>query len=106
MLTEIDVKSKQLKMFVDVVDEIKNVAVTDPSKCYWLFKAILASRSRVFQKMLYQAPSPQQRKKEKDQPQRETNKLRLFLKRSSEPLLNLQNAAQQVKKLLKVKGVE
>lgn len=46
--------------------------------------------------MLYQAPSPQQRKKEKDPPQRETNKLRLFLKRSSEPLLNLQNAAQQV----------
>jgi hypothetical protein len=47
--------------------------------------------------MLYQAPSPQQQKKQKDPPQRETNKLRLFLKRSSEPLLNLQNAAQQVK---------
>lgn len=62
----------------------------------WL-QAILASRSRVFQKMLYQAPSPQQQKKAKDPPQRETNKLRLFLKRSSEPLLNLQNAAQQVK---------
>jgi hypothetical protein len=49
--------------------------------------------------MLYQAPSPQQQsqkgKKDKDT-QRETNKLRLFLKRSSEPLLNLQNAAQQV----------
>jgi hypothetical protein len=51
----------------------------------------------VFQKMLYQAPSPQQPKKEKNPPQRETNKLRLFLKRSSEPLLNLQNSAQQVK---------
>lgn len=49
--------------------------------------------------MLYQAPSPQQQKKQKDPPQRETNKLRLFLKRSSEPLLNLQNAAQQVKKI-------
>lgn len=55
-------------------------------------KAVLAARSRVFQKMLYQAPSPQRKK---EPPPRE-NKLRLFLKRSSEPLLNLQNAAQQV----------
>lgn len=55
-------------------------------------QAVLASRSRVFQKMLYQAPSPQRKK---EPPPRE-NKLRLFLKRSSEPLLNLQNAAQQV----------
>ncbi|EAA00303.5 AGAP012255-PA [Anopheles gambiae str. PEST] len=54
-------------------------------------KAVLAARSRVFQKMLYQAPSPQRKK---EPPPRE-NKLRLFLKRSSEPLLNLQNAAQQ-----------
>lgn len=55
-------------------------------------KAVLAARSRVFQKMLYQAPSPQRKK---EPPPRE-NKLRLFLKRSSEPLLNLQNSAQQV----------
>lgn len=55
-------------------------------------QAVLAARSRVFQKMLYQAPSPQRKK---EPPPRE-NKLRLFLKRSSEPLLNLQNAAQQV----------
>uniref|UniRef100_A0A6P7GDJ3 Serine-enriched protein isoform X2 n=1 Tax=Diabrotica virgifera virgifera TaxID=50390 RepID=A0A6P7GDJ3_DIAVI len=54
-------------------------------------KAVLAARSRVFHKMLYQAPSPQRKK---DPPPRE-NKLRLFLKRSSEPLLNLQNATQQ-----------
>ncbi|KAJ8951578.1 hypothetical protein NQ318_020455 [Aromia moschata] len=76
-------------------------------------KAVLAARSRVFHKMLYQvsaesyrmrvaasaaasgegrqAPSPQRKK---DPPPRE-NKLRLFLKRSSEPLLNLQNASQQ-----------
>jgi len=47
---------------------------------------------RVFHKMLYQTPSPQRKK---DPPPRE-NKIRLFLKRSSEPLLNLQNAAQQV----------
>lgn len=50
--------------------------------------------------MLYQPPSPQQpanvRGKKDKESQRETNKLRLFLKRSSEPLLNLQNAAQQV----------
>lgn len=59
---------------------------------YLEFQAVLASRSRVFQKMLYQAPSPQRKK---EPPPRE-NKLRLFLKRSSEPLLNLQNAAQQV----------
>ncbi|CAG9767381.1 unnamed protein product [Ceutorhynchus assimilis] len=53
-------------------------------------KAVLAARSRVFHKMLYQAPSPQRKK---EPPPRE-NKLRLFLKRSSEPLLNLQNASQ------------
>ena len=46
---------------------------------------------RVFQKMLYTSPSPQ-RKKETGR----ENKLRLFLKRSSEPLLNLQNAAERV----------
>ncbi|XP_055383814.1 serine-enriched protein-like isoform X1 [Condylostylus longicornis] len=54
-------------------------------------KAVLAARSRVFAKMLYSAPSPQ-RKRETSTKE---NKLRLFLKRSSEPLLNLQNAAQQ-----------
>ncbi|XP_014294125.1 serine-enriched protein isoform X2 [Halyomorpha halys] len=54
-------------------------------------KAVLASRSRVFHKMLYQAPSPQRKR---DAPPKE-NKLRMFLKRSSEPLLNLQNAAAQ-----------
>ncbi|XP_021924425.1 serine-enriched protein isoform X3 [Zootermopsis nevadensis] len=54
-------------------------------------KAVLAARSRVFHKMLYQAPSPQRKK----EPPPKENKLRLFLKRSSEPLLNLQNAAQQ-----------
>ncbi|XP_031836358.1 serine-enriched protein isoform X4 [Nomia melanderi] len=53
-------------------------------------KAVLAARSRVFHKMLYQAPSPQRKK---DPPSRD--KIRMFLKRSSEPLLNLQNAAQQ-----------
>lgn len=42
--------------------------------------------------MLYQAPSPQRKK---EAPPKE-NKLRQFLKRSSEPLLNLQNAAAQV----------
>lgn len=56
-------------------------------------QAVLASRSRVFAKMLYAAPSPQ-RKRETSTKE---NKLRLFLKRSSEPLLNLQNAAQQVR---------
>ncbi|XP_026482746.1 serine-enriched protein-like [Ctenocephalides felis] len=54
-------------------------------------KAVLAARSRVFHKLLYQAPSPQRKK----EPAPKENKLRLFLKRSSEPLLNLQNAAQQ-----------
>ncbi|XP_066583109.1 serine-enriched protein isoform X2 [Prorops nasuta] len=54
-------------------------------------KAVLAARSRVFHKMLYTAPSPQRKK----EPQSRENKIRLFLKRSSEPLLNLQNAPQQ-----------
>ncbi|XP_034949279.1 serine-enriched protein isoform X4 [Chelonus insularis] len=52
-------------------------------------KAVLAARSRVFHKMLYQQPSPQRKK----EPQKD--KLRFLFKRSSEPLLNLQNAAQQ-----------
>lgn len=47
---------------------------------------------RVFQKMLYTTPSPQRKK----EPTTGSNKLRLFLKRSSEPLLNLQNAAEKV----------
>ncbi|XP_058809672.1 uncharacterized protein LOC131674877 [Phymastichus coffea] len=54
-------------------------------------KAVLAARSKVFHKMLYTAPSPQRKK----EPPPKENKLKLFLKRSSEPLLNLQNAAQQ-----------
>lgn len=62
---------------------------------FFLSQAVLASRSRVFAKMLYAAPSPQ-RKRETTTKE---NKLRLFLKRSSEPLLNLQNAAQQVRSL-------
>ncbi|XP_037089215.1 serine-enriched protein-like isoform X2 [Pollicipes pollicipes] len=54
-------------------------------------KAVLASRSRVFHKIFYSTSSPQRKK---DQPQKE-NKLRLFLKRSSEPLLNLQNTTEK-----------
>ncbi|RXG71179.1 Serine-enriched protein [Armadillidium vulgare] len=50
-------------------------------------KAVLAARSRVFHKMLYSSPSPQ---KKKEAPPKE-NKLKMFLKRSSEPLLNLQS---------------
>ncbi|XP_043271109.1 serine-enriched protein isoform X2 [Venturia canescens] len=53
-------------------------------------KAVLAARSRVFHKMLYQAPSPQRKK---EQPSRE--KLRFFMKRNSESLLNIQNSTQQ-----------
>jgi len=47
--------------------------------------------TRVFQKMLYATPSPQ-RKKETGR----ENKLRLFLKRSSEPLMTMQNTAEKV----------
>lgn len=46
---------------------------------------------RVFQKMLYTTPSPQRKK----EPSTGPNKLRLFLKRSSEPLLNLQNPTEK-----------
>ncbi|XP_075214250.1 serine-enriched protein-like [Lycorma delicatula] len=52
--------------------------------------------------MLYQAPSPQRKK----EPPPKENKLRLFLKRSSEPLLNLQNAAQQVLEFVDEHGNE
>ncbi|XP_037075603.1 LOW QUALITY PROTEIN: serine-enriched protein-like [Pollicipes pollicipes] len=54
-------------------------------------RAVLAARSRVFHKMFYSSSSPQRKK---DQPQKE-NKLRLFLKRSSEPLLNIQNTTEK-----------
>ena len=47
---------------------------------------------RVFQKMLYATPSPQRKK----EPTTGPNKLRLFLKRSSEPLLNLKIATEKV----------
>ncbi|XP_065560676.1 serine-enriched protein-like isoform X2 [Artemia franciscana] len=52
-------------------------------------RAVLAARSRVFQKMLYSTASPQRK-----QGSSRENKLRLFLKRSSEPVLNLQSSAQ------------
>ena len=42
--------------------------------------------------MLYTTPSPQRKK----EPTTGSNKLRLFLKRSSEPLLNLQNSVEKV----------
>lgn len=50
---------------------------------------------RVFHKMLYQPPSPQRKK---EVVPKETTKLRrpTFLKRSSEPLLNVKNANTQV----------
>ena len=57
-----------------------------------LLSIILISLFRVFQKMLYTAPSPQRKK----EPSTGPNKLRLFLKRSSEPLLNLQNPTEKV----------
>ncbi|KAG5676542.1 hypothetical protein PVAND_006367 [Polypedilum vanderplanki] len=56
-------------------------------------KAILAARSRIFYKMLYQQQASPQRKN--PQPPVRENKLRLFLKRSSEPLLNLQSESQK-----------
>lgn len=60
-----------------------------------LSQAILAARSRIFYKLLYQQQASPQRKNPQPPPVRE-NKLRLFLKRSSEPLLNLQNESQKV----------
>ncbi|CAL4132005.1 unnamed protein product [Meganyctiphanes norvegica] len=49
-------------------------------------KAVLAARSRVFHKLLYNSYSPQKKK----EPAGRENKIKQFLKRSSEPLLNLQ----------------
>ncbi|XP_076061889.1 speckle type BTB/POZ protein isoform X2 [Oratosquilla oratoria] len=53
-------------------------------------KAVLAARSRVFHKLLYNSYSPQKKK----EPQSRENKIKMFLKRSSEPLLNLQGVGQ------------
>jgi hypothetical protein len=46
--------------------------------------------------MLYQQQASPQRQKNPQPPPVRENKLRLFLKRSSEPLLNLQNESQKV----------
>lgn len=54
---------------------------------YLAFVSDLKLICRVFHKMLYTSPSPQ---KKKEPPPKE-NKLKMFLKRSSEPLLNLQS---------------
>ncbi|XP_068235597.1 serine-enriched protein isoform X1 [Palaemon carinicauda] len=53
-------------------------------------KAVLAARSRVFHKMLYNSYSPQKKK----EPMSREKKIKLFLKRSSEPLMNLQGQPQ------------
>jgi len=62
-------------------------------------QAILAARSRIFYKLLYQQQASPQRKTPQPPPPVRENKLRLFLKRSSEPLLNLQNESQRVNNL-------
>lgn len=74
--------------------ESKLVSWTGNDFCI-LIKAILSARSRIFHKLLYQQASPQRKNQPNPPPVRE-NKLRLFLKRSSEPLLNLQNESQKV----------
>ncbi|XP_071527369.1 serine-enriched protein isoform X2 [Panulirus ornatus] len=53
-------------------------------------KAVLAARSRVFHKLLYNSYSPQKKK----EPMSREKKIKLFLKRSSEPLMNLQGQQQ------------
>lgn len=63
----------------------------------YLSQAILAARSRIFHKLLYQQQASPQRKNQPNPPPVSQNKLRLFLKRSSEPLLNIQNESQKVK---------
>ncbi|CAG0889842.1 unnamed protein product, partial [Darwinula stevensoni] len=62
----------------------------NPSKSSRTLHDPVTCPSRVFHKLLYSQPSPQRRR---EPPSRE-NKLKLFLKRSSEPLLNLQNPQQ------------
>ncbi|XP_063596704.1 serine-enriched protein-like [Penaeus indicus] len=53
-------------------------------------KAVLAARSRVFHKLLYNSYSPQKKK----EPMSREKKIKMFLKRSSEPLMNLQGQPQ------------
>lgn len=52
-------------------------------------KAVLGARSRVFQKMLY-VPPREPLKETKDPAMKAASKLKAFIKRSSEPLLNMQ----------------
>merc|ERR1719495_2331427 len=54
-------------------------------------KAVLAARSRVFRKMLFETPV-----KPREQPQKES-KLKAFIKRGSEPLLGRQLAQQRLR---------
>ena len=63
---------------------------------YLSSQAILSARSRIFHKLLYQQQASPQRKNQGNPPPVRENKLRLFLKRSSEPLLNIQNESQKV----------
>ncbi|UYV81643.1 hypothetical protein LAZ67_20001774 [Cordylochernes scorpioides] len=64
-------------------------------------KAVLGARSKVFHKMLYQPPSPSpQHRTARDSPLKKKESLResrlkLFAKRSSEPILNLPASAQR-----------
>ncbi|KAK4318458.1 hypothetical protein Pmani_010541 [Petrolisthes manimaculis] len=53
-------------------------------------KAVLAARSRVFHKLLYNSYSPQKKK----EPMSREKKIKLLFKRSSEPLMNLQGQQQ------------
>lgn len=71
---------------------------SDANFCFLLHppQAILAARSRIFHKLLYQQQASPQRKNQQNPPPVTQNKLRYFLKRSSEPLLNLQNDSQKV----------
>lgn len=80
--------SKDFLLFVQFSEKLK------------LFQAILAARSRIFHKILYQnQASPQRTKTNQPNPPPVTKlsfQRRIFLKRSSEPLLNISNEANRV----------
>lgn len=83
---EIRLEGIQLLFLVCLFVQLKENFADYQFFTFWLF-FLRVLFHRVFYKLLYQQPSPQ---KKKEAPRSE-NKLRLFLKRSSEPLLNMQN---------------
>jgi len=82
--------------FLASIPELTDITflVGDTREPVCAVRAVLAARSRVFNKMLF-SPSTKYPKAGKDGQAEKTSKFRSFIKRSSEPLLNFQLSQKQ-----------